>query len=347
MKVLARLAEGLALLAGGLLACLPAAWARGVGALAGLIWHDVIRIRRRVAIANIKQSLGFSDVAARRLSRAAYRHLGVSFVELLRAGVGRGAPLEVTGAAHLDDALAAGRGVLVLSAHLGAFEALVRAGGRFPVAVHVVTRRLRSPIAQAVWRRLRRGGAGLLPAGASARATVAALQRGEIVAYVLDQHAPPGQAVWVPFFGRPAATSPDLVRLARRTGAPVVPIFTYRRPDGHHQVEVGPALALGLGATEADLVADTAHCAGVVEAAIRAWPAQWLWIHRRWKPAPADVAAVLAQAGVAGRRRTLVSAGAAAAGPGRRRSGDPDPARPATGIGRPPGRPAGHGRPPG
>jgi hypothetical protein len=172
-----------------------------------------------------------------------------------------------------------------------------------PVPVHVITRQFRSAFAQALWRRLRRGGPSLLPAGASARAVLDALKRNEIVVFVLDQHVPPGRAVWVPFFGRPAATDPDLVRLARASGAAVVPIFT-RREGRCHPIEIQPALALELGRGEAALVEATTRCAAVVEAAIRAVPDQWLWIHRRWKPPPPDVTRAL-DAGRAGRRRTL------------------------------------------
>ncbi|MCB9549095.1 MAG: lysophospholipid acyltransferase family protein [Myxococcales bacterium] len=342
----ARLAAALAVGVGALLASLPGAWARALGAALGAAWHRLLPIRRRVARENVARALGGTPAEVRRVVARAYRHFGVSLVELLRAAAGRPAPLEIVGEAHLAEALAAGRGALVLSAHLGAFEALVRAGGRFPVPVHVVTRRLRSPTAQAIWRRLRRGGASLLPAGASARETVAALRRGEIVAYVLDQHAPPGRAVWVPFFGRPAATSPDLVRLARRLGAPVVPIFTHRLADGRHRVDIGAPVELTRGSTEAALVADTTRCVAVVEAAIRAHPTQWLWIHRRWKPAPADVAAALAEDGVAGRRRTL-RAGADPAARARPGSGDPGPAPPPTAGERRPDPPGAPGRSPG
>lgn len=297
------LARLLVATAGGLLAWLPPSWALALGSALGAAWHGLLPIRRGVARDNISKSLDLSPAEVRRLTARVYRHLGRSFIELLRASAGRCPPQPMAGRAHLDAALALGRGVLVLSAHLGAFELLVRAATTLPVPVHVITRQFRSAFAQALWRRLRRGGPSLLPAGASARAVLDALKRNEIVVFVLDQHVPPGRAVWVPFFGRPAATDPDLVRLARASGAAVVPIFT-RREGRCHPIEIQPALALDLGRGEAALVEATARCAAVVEAAIRAVPEQWLWIHRRWKPPPPDVARALG-AGRAGRRRTL------------------------------------------
>ncbi len=288
---------------GWLLARLPASWAAGLGIVLGMLWHRIVPIRRGVARDNISKSLGLSPAEVRKSTARVYRHFGRSFVELLRASAGRSPPQPMTGRAHLEVALARGRGVIVVSAHLGAFELLVRAANTLPVPVHVITRRFRSVFAQALWHRLRRGGPALLPAGASAREAFAALKRNEIVVFVLDQHVPPGRAVWVPFFGRPAATDPDLARLARATGAAVVPIFT-RRAGPIHPIEIQPALELDRGRGEAAIVEATARCAAVVEAAIRAAPEQWLWIHRRWKPPPPDVAQALVE-GRAGRRRSF------------------------------------------
>ncbi|MCB9538804.1 MAG: lysophospholipid acyltransferase family protein [Myxococcales bacterium] len=202
----------------------------------------------------------------------------------------------------------------MLTAHLGNWEVLVRAGAALGVPVSIVTRRFRAAWAERAWRRLRRGGAGLIVAEGGARAVLAALAAGEVVGYVLDQHMPPRRAVWVPFFGRPAATSPDLARLARLTGAPVVPLFTWRGPDGRHVVEVQAPVALPRTAdAAADILEGTRRCAAVVEAAVRARPEQWLWIHRRWKPPPPAAAAILAAADVADVRRAPPISGAGAA----------------------------------
>ncbi len=201
----------------------------------------------------------------------------------------------------------------MLTAHLGNWEVLVRAAAALGVPVSIITRRLRAGWAERAWRRLRRGGAGLIVAEGGARAVVAALQAGEVVGYVLDQHMPPRRAVWVPFFGHPAATSPDLARLARLTGAPVVPLFTWRGSDGRHVVEIQPPLALPRTASAADdILEGTRRCAATIEAAVRAHPEQWLWIHRRWKPPPPDAAAALARGDVADVRRGPPVSGAAA-----------------------------------
>lgn len=265
-------------------AALPAGAADALGQALGWMWYRLVPIRRGVARANVAAALGRSPAETEAVVAGMYRHLGRSFVELLRF-TRRPAPVRVEGREHLDAALAAGRGALVLTAHLGNWELLVRAGMAVDRPVSVVTKRLRAGWAEAAWRALRRGGPALLPAGASARAVVAALGRGEVVGYVLDQHSPEKQAVRAPFFGRMAATSGDLVRLARLTGAAVVPVFT-ERGEGEHVVRIAPAVGFAWSDDKrADVEAGTRACLAVVEAAIAARPDQWLWIHRRWKAA--------------------------------------------------------------
>ncbi|MEZ4431287.1 MAG: lysophospholipid acyltransferase family protein [bacterium] len=268
-------------------AALPAGAADALGRALGWVWYRVVPIRRGVARANVAAALGTGPAETEVVVAGMYRHLGRAFVELLRF-TRRRPSVRVEGREHLDAALAAGRGALVLTAHLGNWELLVQAGMWVDRPVSVVTKRLRAGWAEAAWRALRRGGPALFPAGASARLVVAALGRGEVVGYVLDQHSPEKQAVRAPFFGRMAATSGDLVRLARLTGAAVVPVFIWRA-GGEHVIRVGPAVALAWSADKrADVEVGTRRCLAVVEAAIAARPEQWLWIHRRWKGAAAD-----------------------------------------------------------
>ncbi|MCA9544388.1 MAG: hypothetical protein KC613_08355 [Myxococcales bacterium] len=261
---------------------LPVAWVRGLGAALGWVWHSGVPIRRSIVRGNLALAFpAWSRAQVRSVARANFQHYGRTLLEVVRAH--SSAPSEGTmeGRAHLEGALAEGRGVLLLTAHLGAFERLVRAPEVCGTRLWVVTRRFRVASAQGAWGALRRGGAGLLPAGASARAALQALRRNEAVAFVLDQHDPSPKAVVAPFFGRPAATSRDLARLARLTGAPVVPVFTWW--DGQrHRLKALPAVAWDRQAAEAD-EAGTRACLAVVEQAIRQHPEQWLWLHRRWK----------------------------------------------------------------
>jgi len=235
-----------------------------------------------------------------------YLHLGESFIEFLRYG-GRppeSLPIVFEGRARLTEALDAGRGVIFITAHLGNWELLVRSGALVEAPVMVVSKMLESRLAQGLWMRQRAGGAEIVFPRGAARRLVTQLRENGVVGYVLDQHTPSERAVWLPFFGRPAATSPDVVRLARATGAAVLPVFIHRTEAGH-KIEVGvPVDMPNTGDRRADELEGTRRCLRLVEDAIRQTPSQWLWIHRRWKTPPPAVARVLASQDAAdGRQR--------------------------------------------
>ncbi len=211
-----------------------------------------------------------------------YRSFGRSFLELLLSARRSPAELleevELRGWAHFEAAQEQGRGVLFLSAHLGNWELLLRLGAAFGPPLWVISRRFKIDRLQRLWLRLREGGTRVLNAKGSGRAALRALKRGELLAFVLDQHDPSPRALAISFLGRPAATSPDLARLAQLSGAPILPIFISRQPGGRQRVEIQAAIS-----SEGSLEEITARCSASLEAAIRANPEQWLWIHRRWK----------------------------------------------------------------
>jgi KDO2-lipid IV(A) lauroyltransferase len=253
----------------------------------GFLVFSVLRVRRRVTLQNLEQSLQLPREKALRLARRVYGHLCTGALEFLRAGdlslQEARAFLGEPQVARLWQILGEGRGMLVLTAHLGNWDLLACAAARCGIKVNIVTRRIRSPWLNEFWMEERRSwGVTLLPAAGSARAVVAALRRNEAVAVVLDQHEPEG--VVLPFFGRPAATGTSLARLARATGAPVVPAFLVRVPAGFHLDLLEP---IRVGRT-ADVRQFTALFLETLEKEIRSHSDQWLWLHRRWKVRPAS-----------------------------------------------------------
>ena len=196
-------------------------------------------------------------------------------------------PVQWDGTALLEDLLGRGRGLLVLTPHLGCFEVLAqvyaeRFGARQPVTV------LYRPARQA-WLRELEETARLRPALATAPANLAgvrqmlrALRRGESVGLLPDQVPPDGMGVWAPFFGQPAYTMTLAAKLVRQTGAAVAVLWGERLPRGGGYVVHAMPLPEPLPESGGD-EADAAAINRSMEAVIRLKPTQYLWGYHRYK----------------------------------------------------------------
>jgi Kdo2-lipid IVA lauroyltransferase/acyltransferase len=121
-----------------------------------------------------------------------------------------------------------------------------------------------------------------------ARGLLLAMKRGDTVGILMDTNMTPPQGVFVPFFGIPACTASGLARVALRTGAAVLPGFLVWEPNEQKYVlHFGEEIPLvQTGDDEQDVLANTAQFTAAIEAFIRRYPDQWLWVHRRWKTRP-------------------------------------------------------------
>ncbi len=196
--------------------------------------------------------------------------------------------VSIEGVEHLNAAAKRPGGVLLLTAHFGNWELLGLAHRLSGLPLTVIVRPLDSALLNRLAVRLRaRTGTELIAKRLALRPALRALRRGRMVGILLDQNASRDEGVFVPFFGRPASTSRSLALLSVRTGTPIVPVFIHRERDGRHRIVVEPALAKpASNSLDAAIAELTAECARRTEAAIRRWPEQWFWLHRRWRTSP-------------------------------------------------------------
>ncbi|MGH9533627.1 MAG: lysophospholipid acyltransferase family protein [Terriglobales bacterium] len=271
----------------------PAARAIGYSVAAAFYYvhHRLIRVGER------NLGLAFPEMPLaerRRLLRRLYHHLGRQLAEFCLFPRARrdtiGALVETVGLEHFLAARARGRGVLILTAHLGAWELSSFAHSLNGYPMKFVIRPLDNPYLNAMVNRYR-GLYGNQPIGKRgfARQLVTAMRDRESVGILLDQNSSPPQGCFVPFFGTLACTATGLARIAQSTGAAVVPGFTVWEPAWRRYVlyfgsEIPTRRS---GDDEADTVANTAAYTAVLEGWIRRYPDQWLWVHRRWKTRPA------------------------------------------------------------
>ncbi len=259
------------------------------GRALGRLWYLVDRRHRRVALDNVRRAFPDRPEAwARELVRANFEHLGVTAAEFLGlAGVSPGELLgryRFEGLEHLDAARAPGRGVFVVTAHLGNWELGAAAMAAKGYPVYGVGRRLANPLVDQRVRRLReRFGGTLIPHRNAVRPVLRAVREGAVVGFLMDQRALSREAVPSRFFGRPVATNRGLAVLALKTGVPVVQAFD-RREGAGHVLCVKPALAPpGEGPQQERVRRFTEAFDAAIEQAVRECPEQWFWVHRRWR----------------------------------------------------------------
>lgn len=280
---------------GWVLAQLPSGMGLAVGRRVGDVLWWLLPRRRRLTLDNLARSFGreVPPGELRRLGRRSFQHVGMNLIELsryfLRPTDVMLSRVRVEGGEHFRTAAAQGRGVLILTAHYGNWELLAAAHGLTGLPLSIVTRPLDHPLLDDLAARFRRrSGAELIIKRQAVREVLQALRRQRMVGILLDQNATRPEGVFVPFFGVPASTSKGLAVLALRTGAPVVPVFLRRDPDGRgHCMEVGAPIP---PPPDGNVATYTATFNQVLEATIRRAPEQWLWMHARWRTQPKEAA---------------------------------------------------------
>lgn len=286
-------------LATGGLATLPRAGARSALRAAAKLAFALLPSRRRILFANL--TAAFPEKPAAEIASIAQRSLEgfasalVDFLETARLTredlLSR---VQVVGEEHLRAARARGKGVFLLSAHFGSWEIGALVAGLLGEPISPVARPLDNPLLEEELAFLRRRfGNRPIAKREAAKELLRAMSRNETVAILVDQNVLPREALFVPFFGRPAATTAALARIHLKTGAAVVPVFTWPEGEGRYRLEFeDPILPDEFGGPEVEreerVRRATARYMEVTEAAIRKDPAAWLWIHNRWKTKPPE-----------------------------------------------------------
>ena len=257
--------------------------------------YRVAPIRRGLILANLRRAFGevASPAEIERLAEAHYAHLARLAWEFLRQPfLSAAKQAELVRVENVEAILAASarkKGVLVLSGHFGNWEVATTLGiARFPEfqgRLHVVRRMLRpAALDRLVTGRFRRAGFGLLPKRGSLDAILDRLAANDAVIFVLDQHAGGRDGVAVDFFGHRAWTFRSLAVLAMASGAPVVPVASWREADGRHVLRFEDALpTIDDEDASAAIRANTQAYNDALEKMVVRHPEQWIWIHRRWK----------------------------------------------------------------
>lgn len=276
----------------GALRLLPIAWASAFGGAVARRIGPFLGISKR-ARTNLRRA--FPELPEREIERivtgmwdnlgrvaAEYPHL--RDIRIFAPG-GR---VETHGFEHMDNAVAAGRRMIIFSGHVGNWEigALAAVQYGFTAAqsyrVTQIYRAPNNPLIDRLIARFRGDRGEYIPKGlTAARRAYAALYRGEHLTMLADQKL--NEGIPVPFFGRPAMTATALALLALRFDCDVLPARVERLHGARFRLTVFPPVPLPRSGNHVeDVAALTANVTAILEGWIRDRPAEWLWVHRRW-----------------------------------------------------------------
>jgi len=249
---------------------------------------------RRVGQRNLEMALPELSAEERdEILRGVLRHLGWQLVEFCRMArytrENTSEWIRTEGLNHYQAAKIRGKGVLVVTGHLGAWELSSFYHSLTGHPMSMVIRRLDNRRLDEFVNGIRcMHGNRVLHKDDFARGLLSSMRKGETVGILMDTNMTPPQGVFVKFFGRQACTASGLARVALKTGAAVLPGFMVWEPkEGRYVLHFGKELVFArTGNAEADILAATQRCTQAIESWIRRYPDQWLWIHRRWKTRP-------------------------------------------------------------
>jgi Kdo2-lipid IVA lauroyltransferase/acyltransferase len=264
--------------------------ASAIGESIGTLGYRPLGIRRAVVERQVSAAFpGLTQPEVERIARASYASLGRTTIETtLLPTYSREQVLELVesteGWEHVDRAIAEGRGLMIVTGHLGNWEL----GGSYLAArgipLEAVARRMENPLFDSYLTETRRRiGMTVIHDADAVRRVPRAMREEHAVAFLVDQGAVGLASTWVPFFGRYAKTPRGPAVFALRLEAPLLFACALRQPSGRFVIHFEPVPVERSGTLDADVDRIVASYTSTLERWVRRAPEQCFWQHRRWK----------------------------------------------------------------
>jgi Kdo2-lipid IVA lauroyltransferase/acyltransferase len=270
-------------------------WLRFCGFLGRLAYRFAAQTRK-LTLKHLHMAFGKekTDQEIRLLAKKTFEMLGKNTGEILRASKIKSlAELEefliVDGFENFETANKKGKGVIFLTAHLGAFDLQVTTMALRGLNPNIIGTPLKDErLNELLWNYRNAHGAIAIERGRETFRMIKILKSGGSVALLIDQDTKV-KSRFVNFFGMPAATPVGATVLALKTGAAIVPTYVYLGNDWKQHMQILPEIPMLItGDDETDMVFNTQVLTDFTESAIRKHPEQWVWMHERWKTKPGE-----------------------------------------------------------
>jgi len=282
-----------------MISCIPARWVTGAGRLTGLLMLRLLPGRRRIAVDNIRQALPFMTRhpawsstcdTPEAITRETFIHLGTSLVETCRLYHGKGMgiidSIEVRGREHYEGARAKHKGVVFVTGHCGNWELVALCFKRlFNDTMSVVARKQNNPYLNTLVERMRMHyDNSVIYKHGALKPIISRLKKDGVVGILADQSVLTEEGVLIDVLGRKAWASKAPVVIAKKTGVPLIPAFIHREQD-RHVITLSPEFEISGDMSEEGIQQDVQALSRYLEDFVCAHPADWYWVHRRWKRA--------------------------------------------------------------
>jgi KDO2-lipid IV(A) lauroyltransferase len=266
----------------------PRGWGEWLGQRYATLLEVAVPRLRRIALHNLAMAMPDLPQAERlRIARGSFRSIGRILAAVARfPRIGKdnaGEWIRYEGLEHFHAVRERGRGVLFATAHLGNWELSAFTHAVMTGPMHIVVRALDNPLLDRMVREFRTmSGNRVIEKRDYARGILRALQTNQAVGILVDQNTTLDEGTFVDFFGIPACVGTGFAKLAAHSGAGIIPGFAlWNESEKKYVLKFyEPIWPTG------DVQADTQRVQSKLEAVIREFPDQWLWMHRRWKTRP-------------------------------------------------------------
>lgn len=261
-----------------------------IGDVLGWLWFDLFRIRRDIVLANLDRAFPEWSYSKKvRVGRHSLQNLGRDLMEYCelpfytREKAEKN--FEIEGIEHLERARAQGRGVCLLTLHLGNGDLAIGALSLIGIPMYLISKEFKLKWLNNLWFGMRaRLGTKFIPPRNSSYAVLKALKKQGVVVFVLDQFTGPPIGVKTRFFGHETGTGLGLATIAQRSNCPVIPVYTFRMESGKHLIRFEPEIPLSQDSDNDQALKSTTQAYNDrLEDYVKKCPEQWMWIHKRWK----------------------------------------------------------------
>jgi KDO2-lipid IV(A) lauroyltransferase len=263
-----------------------------IGVFLGYLWFDVLKLRRWTVLKNLTIAFPEESHETRlQIARKSMHHLCYGFVEfcLLPFMNKKWMEKEVVfhGIENYERAHAQGKGILMMSLHVGSGDVGIAALAIRGIRLHVISKKFKNAFLNQLWfgAREKMGTHFMEPHGSSLAFDILRIcRKNEAVVFVIDQFMGKPYGILTTFFGKATGTAYGLALFAMKTKAPVLPVYTYRDSELRTHVVFEEEIAVQkIEDKDLQIRLMTQKYNDRIESIVRKHREQWMWVHRRWK----------------------------------------------------------------